>query len=286
MIVVTHPHPASAPAVPLRPLGVAELLDTAVRLVRRNGRAAFTLAFPFAVVRAGLVTLLLLQTSQSKNFASVQLLVELFVSALFGTMLTGLLAPVFTGELLGRRVTGSQAVKSARTSVVALVAMSLVVAVAQEVGVVVLFVGGAWLWGIWAVAAPALVVERLGAVRALRRSFELVRADFWRTWGIRTLRWLLTTTLGFFITIPFTAIAAAVSGSNLFATDGPGISNPGVYVSIVAVGSLIATTVLTPIGAAVDSLLYLDLRMRREGMDLLLGLPPVAAFGRPAPQTW
>ncbi|MGI8677342.1 MAG: hypothetical protein ACR2LX_01365 [Jatrophihabitans sp.] len=281
--VLRSPAVAASP-VPVRPLGVAELLDTAVRLVRRNARASFSLSFPFAVVRAGLVALLLLQTAHSRNFATVQLLLELFVSALFGTMLTGLLAPVFIGEVLGRRLHATQAMATARTSLFALAAMSLVVAAAQEVGVVVLFVGGAWLWGIWAVAAPALVIERLGAGRALARSFHLVRTDYWRTWGIRALRWLLTTTLGLFLTIPFTAIAAAVSGSDLLATDGPGISNPGVYVAIVAVGNLLATTVLTPISAAVDSLLYLDLRMRREGLDLVLGLPPVAA--QPAAQAW
>ena len=68
----------------------------------------------------------------------------------------------------------------------------MLVAVAEEAGLVALVVGGVWLWGVWAVAAPALLLEGVGPVRALRRSAQLVRGRFWRTWGVRALGWVLT----------------------------------------------------------------------------------------------
>lgn len=268
------------PAVPMRPLGVAELLDSAVRLVRHNPRASFATAFPIAVVRSGILAVLMLATVESSDFATVQLLLQVFISALFGTILAGLLAPVYTGDLLGRRLTAAQSLRQVGGRGFALVALALVVALAQEVGVVVLFIGGAWLWGVWAVAAPALAVERLGVGRALSRSYQLVRTEFWRTWGIRSLRWVLVGVLGFLVSIPFTALAAVLSDSNLFDETGSGIQNPGIYVTIAAVGNLVALTLTTPISAAVDSLLYTDLRMRREGLDLVMGLPPVPADAR------
>ena len=274
--------PIATRTLPLRPLGVGELLDSAVRLVRHNARTAFSLSFPFAVVRAALVALLAYNSVGSPNFAIVQLLLQLAVAALFGTALTGLLAPAFTGEFRGRRYTAGECLRAVGRSGWALAGLCLLVAGAQEVGVVLAYVGGAWLWGIWAVAAPASVVERLGPRRALGRSFELVRTEFWHTWGIRTLRVVLTYTLGLFITLPFTALAAFLSSSALLSNSGPSIHNPGVYVAVVAIGTLISTTVMTPIGSAVDALLYLDLRMRREGMDLVMALPPAPVA--PAPQ--
>lgn len=280
---------AAGSVVPLRPLGVAELLDSAVRLVRHNARASFSLAFPFALVRAATVAALLYWTAGSGGAVTAQLLLPLFASGVLGTILAGVLAPVYTSAVLGRRVGAQQALRTVRSHPFALAGLGAVVAIAQELGVVLLYVGGAFLWGIWAVAAPALVVEGLGVRRALSRSYELVRTEFWRTWGIRALRWVLTTVLRTLLIIPFTVLAELLSGTDLLAGNGRTLQNPGIYVSILAVGTLVMFTVITPISAAVDSLLYTDLRMRREGMDLMLGMPPVGggvAPDRPAQPAW
>lgn len=285
---------AGTPVTPMRPLGVAEILDGAVRAVRRNARASFAMSVPLAIVRTGLVaTMQLAAVNGSTGTASLQLLGQLLISGLFGTILTGLLAPVFTGELLGRRCTASQALAQVGRAGFGLAILALVVAVAEEVGLVVLVIGGAWLWGIWAVAAPALVIERTGVRGALGRSFDLVKDEYWRTWGIRTLRWLLTTVLGLFVALPFTLLAAYLTGTNLLNLASTGIDDPSVYVTIVAIGNLVSVAITSPISAAVDTLLYTDLRMRREGMDIVLTLPPIApetmpgiAGARPAVTAW
>ncbi|MDT4902290.1 MAG: hypothetical protein QOH52_306 [Pseudonocardiales bacterium] len=285
---------AAASATPLRPLGAAEILDNAVRAVRRNARAAFTLSAPIAILRAGFIALIQLGIANDPHgIAQFGVLGELLVSGIFGTILAGLLAPVFTAELVGRRLTAGQSLRQVGRFGFGLVALALVVAVAQEVGLVVLVVGGVWLWGIWAVSAPVLVIERTAPVKALSRSFELVKHEFWRTWGVRTLRWVLTVTLGLFITLPFSLLASYLSGTDLINVATQGIQDPGVYVTVVAIGNVLSLTITTPISAAVDTLLYTDLRMRREGMDLVLGLPPIApdarpdiADGRPAVTAW
>ena len=123
-----------------------------------------------------------------------------------------------------------------------------------------------WLWGIWAVAAPALVLERLGsAAGAAAARFALVRGAFWRTWGMRALGWLLTYVLAEMAMIPFQALAAAVTGTNPLEQASTGVSQPGLYVAITAVGTLVAATVVGPVGSAIDVLLYTDLRMRARG---------------------
>ena len=54
------------------------------------------------------------------------------------------------------------------------------------------------------------------------------------------------------------------------------MSDAGVYLAITAVGTLLSTIAVAPVSAAVDVLLYLDLRMRAEGMDIVMTLQPAA----------
>jgi hypothetical protein len=269
-------------ASPLRPLGVAEILDGAVRAVRRNLRAALALSAPVAIVRTVAAGALQYATIDSRNAAVWQLFGGLLTSLAFGTLLTGLLAPVFSADLLGQRLGAGAALARLRGRIAALVGLVALLTVAEEAGAVALVVGGVWLWGVWAVAAPALVLERTGVRGALKRSFALVRTQFWRTWGVRALGYVVTYVLTLFITLPFSALAAFISGTDVLDTATKGISDPGLFVTIVAVGSLLAITVTAPITSAIDVLLYTDLRVRREGMDIVLALDP----GRPdAPAT-
>ena len=79
--------------------------------------------------------------------------------------------------------------------------------------------------------------------------------------------------------IPFQALAAAVTGTNPLEQASTGVSQPGLYVAITALGTLVAATIVGPVGSAIDVLLYTDLRMRREGMDIVMELPPTPLVG-------
>jgi hypothetical protein len=280
---MTRPPPA-----PIRPLGVAEILDGAVRLVRGNARAVLSVSVPFAVGRAGLAAVLQYGAIDSPNAATLGVLGSLLLAGGLGIVLTGLLAPMFSAALLGSRLGAGESLRRVGRKTWGLVALGVVVTVAEGAGIAAFGVGGVWLWGVWAVAAPALVLERTGMRAALGRSVRLVRGMFWRTWGIRVLGWVLTTVLGLFVAVPFDALAAYITGSDLLATSG-GIAHPGWYVVITAIGGVVSAALLGPISAAVDVLLYTDLRMRKEGMDIVLALPPApepTGTGRPAVSAW
>jgi hypothetical protein len=234
----------------------------------------FAVAVPLAVVRAATAAALEIATLHSSAGSVLDMLVRLFLSGFLGTVLAGLLAPAISVDVLGHRLEPGASWRQARAAVLALIVLALLVAVAEEVGTVAAVVGGVWLWGIWAVAAPALVVERVGVGRALARSNELVRTVFWRVIGIRSLRWVLCYVLGFLITLPFAAIALAVTGTDLNDVSTLGVANQNLYVIILSIGTVLSIAVTSPISAAVDVLLYADLRMRREGMDLVLAAAP------------
>ena len=256
------------PVVPLRPLGAAELLDGAVRLVRRHARAAYSVSVPFAVAQSALAAAFVL--GAGSTLTQLGVLGGLAIAGGFGTIVTGLLTPVFAGDLLGQQLSARDALRRVGRRWWPLTVLAIASSVTESVALGTV-VGGIWLWGSWAVVAPAMVTEGTGVRRSFGRSVELVRGMFWRTWGLRALGWLLTYVLSFLVRLPFLALALVLSDLNPLDA---ARSSSGVYVAVAAVGTLLSVALLSPVTSAVEVLLYLDLRMRREGLDLALALPP------------
>lgn len=255
--------------VPLRPLGVAEILDGSFRAIRRNPAAMFAPAAVLAVVRVAATAGLQLGGYRFLNSVALQLLGTFVIGAVLGTVLSGLLAAVVTQDVLGVRITARQALTRLRGRIWALLGLAVVSTVLETLGLIVLAVPGIWLWGLWAVAVPAMVVERTTIRGALARSRQLVTGMWWRVWGIRALAYLLASLLGIVVSVPFLALASAVTGSGGLLTSSTS-GSPAVYVLIISVGSVLSATLTEPVRAGIDALLYVDLRMRREGLDIVL----------------
>lgn len=271
----------TSPALPRRPLGAAEVLDGAVRIVRRNPRAAFGFALPVAFVQALLGALVVLGTYSSSDLGTVSQLLRLLVSASAGAVLSGLIAPVVVADSLGSPISAGEAWRRARTSkgLLLLVVLGLGVGLVESLGLVLALVGGAWLWGVWAVAGPAMTVERLGVFAAVKRSYRLASRCFWRAWGVRALGWVVAEVLALLIDLPFASFAAYLGRVGFGASTGD-ITHPAVYVTVVALGQLLSVALVAPITAAVDAIIYVDLRMRVEGLDIVLAAPPAPSAPR------
>jgi hypothetical protein len=265
-VIVTQPRQG---CVPLRPLGVAEILDGSFRAIRRNPAAMFAPAAVLAVVRVAATAGLQLGGYRFLNSVALQLLGTFVIGAVLGTVLSGLLAAVVTQDVLGVRITARQALTRLRGRIWALLGLAVVSTVLETLGLIVLAVPGIWLWGLWAVAVPAMVVERTTIRGALARSRQLVTGMWWRVWGIRALAYLLASLLGIVVSVPFLALASAVTGSGGLLTSSTS-GSPAVYVLIISVGSVLSATLTEPVRAGIDALLYVDLRMRREGLDIVL----------------
>jgi hypothetical protein len=277
--------------VPLRPLGLGDILDGSFKVIRRNPRATLGLSAIVAVLQSCvLIVLQLFAFSQLSNAidnsnpnntrVNVGNLISgegtafigAFVGSIFAAVLAGMLTVVITEDVLGKKLDISAVWARIRPRLWRLIGLSLVVGIVPFVGLAFCIVPGVWLWGTWAVAVPALVVEGAGVGRSLGRSRALVSGTFWRVWGIRALGVGMVTLVGGFIAVPFAVVGAAVSGGGgLFnANGGQSLSVPVAYVLITAVGSVIATTLTAPVRAGIDALLYVDLRMRKEGLDIVL----------------
>ena len=255
--------------------------------MRRNPRATLGLAAIIAVIQA--VCLALFQvalyssggesgrvtngdqfgtgvTSSGPPVAQLSALFSVIVlSSLLGSILAGMLTAVVTEDVLGVRITLSQAWERARRRFWPLVGLSVVTTVLEVLGLIPCLTVGVWLWGIWAVAVPAMMVEGTGIRRSLGRSKQLAQGMFWRVWGIRALGSLLVLVISGVITVPFQVAGIVIDGTSIE----PG-TVPVALIVLSAIGSILSITVTAPVRAAIDSLLYVDLRMRKEGLDLVL----------------
>ena len=313
--------PAPMPGgVPLRPLGVGEILSGAFTLIRRNPVATLGLA---AVIEtfSGIITAAVswpeqklthqLQQTIKGHPTSAQAGHALghffgsFVPYFFATIaitfvvqsiLTGMLTGALGRGLIGDQVSIGQAWRIARVASVIgvsllvlvivlapwLVYLAIVIGLAAAhataaavligiVGFIALFVTTIWIAVRLLVAIPVVVLEVAGPVAALRRSWQLVAGNWWRVFGIYLLAAIVVSIVAGLIELPFTLARGLISGhGSLFigfaSTAAPTVSG----LIIGAIGGIIATTCTRPVSAGVSVLIYADLRMRKEGLDLVL----------------
>jgi hypothetical protein len=104
------------------------------------------------------------------------------------------------------------------------------------------------------VAPQAIVLEKLGGLDGIRRSWRLSTGAGWRILGIVLLLGLIQGIAGQVIVLPLDAAIAA--------------ANPATQLLISQIGSAVTGVFIAPITLVTLTLLYYDLRIRREGFDI------------------
>lgn len=114
-----------------------------------------------------------------------------------------------------------------------------------------------WVLIRWSVAIPALFAEGIGPVKALGRSWNLVRDNWWRTLGILLI-------VGIMVSLIQTALAALFGGVTAVL---PGLSDD-IRAGLLTTVTTIVDALVGAIQPIAITMLYLDLRVRKEGLDL------------------
>lgn len=329
------PAPAAKPGViPLRPLGVGEILDGAVSTMRTYWRTVLGISLTVgALTQLGVILLrgfVLDDTLTARaplndpsttpgdvframGTALVATSFLVLISAVGTIIATALLTTVTSRAVLGKPVSTGEAWRDARPQVPKLFGLlfllglisfgvmlcgllpGILVAVADgnkalTAGLLVLGMLGAsvvilWLLIRFSLSSPALMLERQSIVKSMSRSAKLVRGSWWRVLGIQLLAGLIANIVSSLVVIPFTVIAAAVSGdgmAGLFGTEAQHVS--WTFLIISGIGAVIGAMVTLPINAGVTVLLYIDQRIRHEALDLELARAAgVQSYGAGAP---
>jgi hypothetical protein len=292
---------ANTGVIPLRPLNLGDILSGAFRAVGFNRIAM--LGLTFALVLAGqIITALLALTAARATGTGIDVLTSPLDSY---TWLLGLLGisnlvmqavmlvtsivlsqATFAG-VLRRKLTLAQAWEGLRarfwpvigftalviaaTAAIAAVWGALFAAVnfsRPNSGWLVLFtvvtaiplaLAAVWLGTRLIFAVAVISIENLGPIAAMRRSWHLSRKFFWRTFATVLLVQILVGV----VTGTFTQIAGFTS--MLIATE-----NPIAILGMATFASLLASALTAPLTTAVTTLLYVDMRIRKEGLDIFL----------------
>jgi hypothetical protein len=233
------------------------------------------------------------------------LLAVLVATVVGSALLQGILTRVVADGALGKRPTASEALRAAGARFWPLVGFSLLLGVLQLVLVLVLgasvaalvvaFSGVANSIGIvyavllaipiaialavvygffaikFALAPSVIVLERARVFASIRRSWALTRRAFWRTFGLIALVALMVGVAAQIVSLPFSILGSAIGGL-LFPNSGSDLQGSIVPIIVSTIPSLLVTVVVSGVGqiAQVGAvvLVYLDRRMRTEGLDL------------------
>ncbi|HVF19164.1 MAG TPA: hypothetical protein VNA14_02865 [Mycobacteriales bacterium] len=280
------PTAARPGVIPLRPLGVGELLDGAITTIRRYPRATLGLSAVVVTITQ------LLQFFATRSFVLsfddgsfdgtgvFGLLISVLLGSLSNVLLSGALTVIIGQAVLGRPISLAEAWAAVRARFWALIGCALLVTLLMGVALVLCIIPFFYAWPALSLATPALMLERQTVGGAISRSQALVRPQFWRCLGVVMLAWLIKSVISGALSAPF-ALAGGGLGNILDGTYDPDATIGTGYLLLSTLGAIIANTFVLPFSAGVSALLYVDRRMRSEGLDVTLAAAAATGGGRP-----
>ena len=152
-----------------------------------------------------------------------------------------------------------ESLRAARGRFGSLLWLSILFALLLIPAFLLLIVPGIWLAIAWTLAYPVLMLEAIRGRKALGRSFRLVKGRWWHSFGVVVISFLIAGALQF-------VVGGIMGVALLFGVEDSLVGT--VFVN--AVGTTIAGVIATPFQAAAVALLYFDLRVRKEGLDIEL----------------
>ena len=177
-------------------------------------------------------------------------------SGLVLSLITGAIAHLLSSWYADNAPTAGDAIKASLRRAPALIGAWFLVHLAEGAAAILLLVPALFVMPLFLVAAPAIVIERLGPWAGVRRSWQLTRVRYGAILGA-----------GILIAIVSTLLTVALSGLGLAFS----FFSFGWIIDVVCRGA--SSLVTEPfVAAAAATLVYLDLRIRAEGLDLELDI--------------
>ncbi len=227
------PPPPPAPVRSSKRVDVGGVLSETFAAYRAN--AGVLLGTAAAVfIFTGIVSALLYSTE-----SIILILCSTVVDIIAITLYTGIVVKLVEDVRDGRRdSTVNELIEGAFPAVGGLIVNGILKGFAVAIGLILIIAPGLWLLTIWAVTAPAIVVERTNGIEAFGRSNQLVKGEGWNVFGVIVLAFLIT----FGVALVFGAI-------------GFGLGDVGGIVF-----RILGAIITAPISALVSTLLFFHLR--------------------------
>jgi uncharacterized membrane protein len=241
-----------------RPMGIGEILSTAFQLYQRHWRTLLAIAavvvVPFTLLQYLLGDLVRTRGEVTSNgvvetatwAVGIAGLVAALAAVVMFLVLTGAITRAVAAEVAGEDPSVEQSYRFGFHRFWSVLLVSVLVGLAIIGGLILFIIPGIYIGVRLAVSIEALVVEGRRGTEAMGRSWELVGGHWWHAFGTLVVAGLLTGVVNAVITAPFGDTSWFVQ----------------------AVAAAVATVVTLPYGVLVGVLLYLDLRARKENLNL------------------
>jgi uncharacterized membrane protein len=246
------------PPIALRPRSPTEIIDAAAQLMRRRYGEIVVVT---AIFHAPVAILQLLQgqpdPGQPEGMARVMTGFALTGVQLFGAALaSAAIIVVVSDSYLGRPVAIAAAIRRAFARSASVVAATTLTVGIVLFGFVLFIIPGLIFSAAYFATIAVVVIEGAGPLNAMSRARALATGSIKRILAVLGLAGIIVWMVYLTVLAVTVAAAGAVSQS---------IQAPLIAVRVVA---LIASVFLFPFIQVVATLLYYDLRIRKEGFDL------------------
>jgi hypothetical protein len=272
----------------MRPRRVGEILDGAVKVYVRNARTLMGLAL-VVIIPVQLITAVVLLSvvpsgsdvpNGSGPFGGFRQqtvpdpaaflgadAVLIVLGGIGSALITAACVKAVSDAYLDHPTGIGISLRFAGRRLAAVIGMEILLSLGLVLAFIALIIPGIWLYASWSVAMPALLVEGRGPASSLGRSLKLVQGRWWPTAGVLLVSYVLVTIVSAIVQGLLSAVAALPS-------------HPSVVLAVVVatLSGTVGAVISNPFRAAVTTILYYDLRVRKEGYDLQvladqLGLP-------------
>jgi hypothetical protein len=241
---------------------VSDILDGAFRLYRANFKAILLITMAVAgpldlvsaLVRRGdyggtsifnsLSTASVGQTSSGSTSTVVALGITGLISFIVLPCAGGAISRLVSSSYIQGVELPGQALKSALRRAWPLLAASFLVHLMEIVGFIALIVPGLVFMALYVCVAPAIVIEGLGPIQGMKRSWALNKPRLWRVMGIALLSGLVVSLVGSVFSTPLQVAAVAI-----------GLRWGWILLFL---GELLASVVTLSLNAIIATLLYFD----------------------------
>jgi hypothetical protein len=255
----------AAPVYEDRQMSIGRVFQRAFSAISLNPVVILGLALVVGALPSLIVTYLLVQAGATSanplqpGFSMNRLMGAAFVSGVISMVIAALVQGALTRATVtaseGRRATFGESLSAGLRVVLPLIGLSLLWALAVGIGFILLVVPGVILLLMWAVAVPALVVERDGVMTAFARSAELTKGARWKIFGL------------FLVMLVAYWLLSLVIGLVGLRTYGLGATTTGLTIGNL-VGSIILGTIFNTLWGTIQPSLYVELRQWKGGDSL------------------
>ncbi len=249
--------------LPLRQMGIGEIIDAAVKLYRRDwlalmGIVAFVLV-PVTFIQFWLTQVMLPPVGSTPSneaalqFFAVSLVFFAVQFLIVQPFLVAAIARAAADAYLGQRVGVGSTYRYALAKLPAILWVTILTSIITIIGFILLIIPGIIAFVRLSLTPPVVVVEDVRGTKAVSRSWRLTSGHFWRLFALLILSTLIATVGVLIITIPTEVVALMLGPAGW---------------PVAALGTTLAAVLITPFSMLIIVLFYFDMRIRKEGFDI------------------